>query len=351
MKKYQIFETLDGGYHAGTKANGDISVIAEKLGYEKVIVRQISQKEGVLAKAQRQITWRKDFQAAYNKIENNSIVLLQHPFHHNQLTRDRILQKLKSEKHVKYICVVHDVEKLRAFRYNEYYKNEFQFMLDIGDAFIVHNEKMLAYFEEVGVPREKLINLHIFDYLDDHDNKDKQISFEKSITVAGNLDTTKCGYIGELGEIGVKVNLFGPNFNEEMSNNDLITYYGSFPPNDIPNHLNKGFGLVWDGTSIDGCQGESGQYLKYNNPHKLSLYLSSGIPVVIWKDAAEAKFVEENHLGIVVDSLKELKSIFDEMDEKQYYKLCENVANISQKLKEGCYAKSAVEKAEDIVNC
>ena len=69
MKKYQIFETLDGGYHAGTKANGDISVIAEKLGYEKVIVRQISQKEGVLAKAQRQITWRKDFQAAYNKIE------------------------------------------------------------------------------------------------------------------------------------------------------------------------------------------------------------------------------------------------------------------------------------------
>lgn len=349
MKKYQIYETLDGGYHAGTKANGDISIIAERLGFEKVVVRQITQKEGALAKAQRQITWRKDFQAAYDRIESNSIVLLQHPFHHNQLTRNKILQKLKSEKHVKYICVVHDVEKLRAFRYNDYYKNEFQFMLDIGDAFIVHNEKMLKYFESLGVERSKLINLEIFDYLDETSYEDKKISFEKSITVAGNLDTTKCGYIRKLGNLGIKVNLFGPNFDEQMKSNNNITYFGSFPPNDIPSHLNKGFGLVWDGTSIDGCQGLSGQYLKYNNPHKLSLYLSSGLPVVIWKDAAEAKYVMDNKVGIAVNSLTELKSIFDAMDENSYYELCENVKYISKLLRKGHFATKAIKEAEALL--
>ncbi|MGF0143416.1 sugar transferase [Sharpea azabuensis] len=349
MEKYQIFETLDGGFHAGTKANGDIADIAERLGYEKVIIRQVNQKDSKIAKLQRQLVWKKDFNEAFNKIENNSIVLLQNPFHHNQLTRNRILKKLKTQKNVKYISIIHDVEKLRAFRYNDYYKNEFDFMLEIGDVFIVHNEKMLKYFESLGVESSKLINLEIFDYLDENIDEDKKISFEKSITVAGNLDTTKCGYIGELGNLGIKVNLFGPNFDEQMKNNNNITYFGSFPPNDIPSHLNKGFGLVWDGTSINGCQGQSGQYLKYNNPHKLSLYLSSGLPVVIWKDAAEAKYVMDKKVGIAVGSLMELKSIFDDMDENSYYELCENVKFISKKLRKGHFATKAIKEAEALL--
>ena len=125
MEKYQIFETLDGGFHAGTKANGDIADIAERLGYEKVIIRQVNQKDSKIAKLQRQLVWKKDFNEAFNKIENNSIVLLQNPFHHNQLTRNRILKKLKTQKNVKYISIIHDVEKLRAFRYNDYYKKKF----------------------------------------------------------------------------------------------------------------------------------------------------------------------------------------------------------------------------------
>ena len=100
---------------------------------------------------------------------------------------------------------------------------------------------------------------------------------------------------------------------------------------------------------VNGCQGQSGQYLKYNNPHKLSLYLSSGLPVVIWKDAAEAKYVMDKKVGIAVGSLTELKSIFDDMDENSYYELCENVKFISKKLRKGHFATKAIKEAEALL--
>lgn len=349
MRKYQIFEIAEGGNHAGTKANGDVSIIAKRMGYEIVPVRQINQIDSIYAKLQRQIVWEKDLSTAYKTIEKNSIVILQHPFHNNQITRNRILKKLKYKKNVKFICVVHDVEKLRQWRYNDYYKKEFDFMMEYGDAFVVHNCKMLEYFKSIGCPEGKLVNLEIFDYLNDDFDENKEIIFEKSITVAGNLDTSKCGYISDLGKIGVKVNLYGPNFDTKLNLLDNITYYGSFPPNDIPNHLNKGFGLVWDGNSIDGCQGQTGQYLKYNNPHKLSLYLSSGIPVVIWKDAAEAEFVEKYHVGITVDSLNNLKDVFDTLSEEQYKLLVENARRVGKSLRKGEYMTKAINNALAIV--
>ena len=86
-----------------------------------------------------------------------------------------------------------------------------------------------------------------------------------------------------------------------------INYHGSFGVDEIPSKLTRGFGLVWDGDSLDGCRGQSGQYLRYNNPHKLSLYLSSGLPVVIWTGAAEAGFVREHGVGLCVDSLNDLE--------------------------------------------
>ena len=54
------------------------------------------------------------------------------------------------------------------------------------------------------------------------------------------------------------------------------------------------FGLVWDGISVETCAGVYGEYLKVNNPHKTSLYLASGIPVIIWKEAAWLSLLNAN---------------------------------------------------------
>ena len=178
---------------------------------------------------------------------------------------------------MKYISLVHDVEKLRGFRYNDYYAREFRTMLELMDVLIVHNDRMAAYFVDLGIEPERIIKLDIFDYLQT-DYKKSVPAFEKEITVAGNLDTVKCGYIGQLHQLNpMKVRLFGPNFDEKLASYGNIQYGGNLRPDEIPLRLDRGFGLIWDGSSIEGCLGDAGQYLRYNNPHKLSLCLSSGI--------------------------------------------------------------------------
>ena len=45
--------------------------------------------------------------------------------------------------------------------------------MEYGDAFVVHNCKMLEYFKNIGCPEGKLVNLEIFDYLNDDFDENK----------------------------------------------------------------------------------------------------------------------------------------------------------------------------------
>ena len=309
MDKYQIVETTEQFNHAGTKATADISVVVEKMGFQQLYLKMRTTKAGYLAKVQRQVGYYIDWNNCYQAITEGSVVLLQHPFHYSQLTREKLLYKLKKEKKVKFISVVHDVEELRAFRYNDYYKREFEVMLDIADIIIVHNQVMLDWFAGCGVSKEKLVNLKLFDYLID-DPTPKKVGFERSINIAGNLDVTKCGYISQLGQLeGVKVNLYGPNFDEKMRQCENINYRG---------------------------------YLRYNNPHKMSLYIASGLPIIIWKNAAQAKFVKENGIGICVENLKDIHEAFSAISEHEYKQMLFNVLKVRREVVNGEFTRSAI---------
>ena len=97
MDKFQIVEVGENFNHAGTKATADITLCAEKLGFKKVYVRMNTVKDSKIAKVQRQIGYYKDWKKCLNEIDDNAIVLMQHPFHHKQLTREKTLKKLKEE--------------------------------------------------------------------------------------------------------------------------------------------------------------------------------------------------------------------------------------------------------------
>lgn len=49
MDKYQIVETTEQFNHAGTKATADISVVAEKMGFQKLYLKMRTTKAGYLA--------------------------------------------------------------------------------------------------------------------------------------------------------------------------------------------------------------------------------------------------------------------------------------------------------------
>lgn len=105
------------------------------------------------------------------------------------------------------------------------------------------------------------------------------------------------------------------------------------------------FGLVWDGFSASACTGNFGEYLQYNNPHKTSLYIRCELPVIIWKKAALADFVQNNGIGICIDSLEDLEGILNSLSEKQYLEMKEKTAQIGKLLSEGEFAKKALLEA------
>ena len=137
-------------------------------------------------------------------------------------------------------------------------------------------------------------------------------------------------------------NLFGINYQDRHRDN--FHYFGSFTPDDLPYNLTGSFGLVWDGPSSETCAGVYGKYLTINNPHKTSLYLASGIPVAIWKNAALARYVEENGCGITVNSLSELNSVISSLTDEEYNEMKEKAKKTGEKLRLGWYTKQAINK-------
>ncbi len=353
MNKYQLYEMRPKKQHAGSKARDDASFFAEEAGYKPLNIKCCEISDSIFGRLLRRCRPFMSYLSAYHKIENNSIVLLQNPFYYKQFGREKCISMLKNKKNCTIVSLIHDVEFLRGSNWkNTSTQPEFEFMKATSDYFIVHNDSMKAEFIKNGFDEKSLISLDIFDYRVDGELKAKPVDENTpDVIVAGNLNPIKSPYVYLLNspEVGVPANLYGPNF-EGDKDDKLIKYNGSFPSDKIPEIIEGKFGLIWDGDSITGCNGETGRYLRYNNPHKTSLYLVSRHPVIIWKEAAMAKFVERENVGITVDSLSEIREKIDAVSSDEYNKMLENTEKVAEKLEKGYYLKSALEAIEKNVS-
>lgn len=349
--KYLIYEYILDSKVAGGKAETDIKDILSRNGYKTLMAHQTDEciKDDTKWKWDRS---KEDYKFIYNRIEDNSIIVLQHPFQFSDPAREECIRSLKEDKNVKCISIVHDVEMIRDIYLTPERKHEFEFMTEIADAFIVHNSIMKNYFIDFGIPGDRIVELGLFDYLCDSSFSlpESLKEYENVVVYAGNLHVNKSGFLSHIHELDeVNFSLYGTNYDKDRVTGKNITYNGAYWPNELPSKLNRGFGLVWDGDSLDSCEGNTGKYLKYNNPHKLSLYLASGLPVIIWNEAACASFVRNNNVGILVHSLSELPNIMKKIDKKTYNDLAANVRCISKELRDGVYTTKAISKAENIL--
>lgn len=349
--KYQLYETISDGMIAGSKAQKDINTILSQIGYCTLPVHPTAEKKD----GNNNWLWersKRDYEAIYNRIENESIVVLQHPFRTQDESREKYLRLLKLEKNVKYISIIHDVEKIRELYVTPMLEREFDFMLEIADIFIVHNSIMKQYFIELGISESRVIELGIFDYLCDSPNSFKRSGKIENEVVcfAGNLQRDKSPFISNMSEIPeIKFYLYGPNFDSIDACANNVEYMGAYSSDFVPKVLKGGYGLVWDGDSLESCSGKTGNYLRYNNPHKLSLYLASCLPVIIWKDAACASFVKDQEVGILISGLNELPAILSHISSITYSKMFKNAVRISKDLRKGLYTKKAIKKAEEYI--
>lgn len=334
MKKYIVSIYDDSEYNAGPKAKKDVEYILVKDNFEKISLKfklNNSLKSKILKMKYKYI----DIPLSLSKIEKKSIVFLQYPAYSSFILKI-IIKKLK-EKSEKLFYIVHDVESLRLFKDKPEYHREERSLLNLADGLIVHNQEMRKWLIKDGIT-VPMVDIKVFDYLNNKNNK-QNVSFDKSICFAGNL--SKSSFLEKV-ETKYELDLYGMYPAKEYKRG--VKYKGAFPPNKLSEQLIQNFGLIWDGNSIEECNGIYGEYMKYNNPHKFSLYLSLGIPVIIWEKAALAKFVKENNVGITIANLKDLDEILDNLTVDEFKKMKINSEKVGSRVRQGYFTRTAVEE-------
>ncbi len=335
-------------FHAGTKAMRDSeTILLEKRGFQTFTFCFYKNKTGTINRFKKELQFLK-----FLKLEKNSILVMQHPLYIG--TRYlKLLKVIKRLKKIRVCFLIHDLESLRNMlpAYHNLFQQLDQLMYETGDVFIAHNEKMAAYLIKQGIPADKMVVLGLFDYLTAPGKYIGNRSAEKGIVIAGNLDPEKSGYLYQLTEKHCSRQLifYGTNFSQNRMSTANYCYKGAFPPDELPYELRGAYGLVWDGDEVQTCAGSMGNYLRYNNPHKVSLYIAAELPVIIWRHAALADFVSANHIGILIDSLDEIDDKLSKIETTEYERMKEHVKALAGKVRSGGYLLEAYEEALNIL--
>lgn len=244
----------------------------------------------------------------------------------------------------KVITVIHDLGTFRRHKLTPEQENN---RLSRTDFIIVHNQKMKEHLLHHGC-QSKLYCLGIFDYLSQTKPAIYRTPHQPwSVVYAGGLGKWRNEFLYKLEPYihNWTLDIYGQGFEKEYAEDwQHIFYHGFLSSEQFVSQIKADFGLVWDGDSINECSGDWGEYLKINNPHKTSFYLRSGLPVIVWSQAAMAPFVNENKIGISIDSLADIDKALNTMTKEQYRILKENAVKIGKTLGEGYFIKQAINK-------
>lgn len=334
---------------AGNKARDDIESILLDNDFKPITVDIIRNKdENILNKIFTHKKIAQEWDKKTSELKSGDVLFIQFPCIEHSLYLFKVLRNLKT-KGVKAVLIIHDLELMRiSRRKNTPLKKKIRLKIEelncLKSASIVvaHNKNMMLYLETLGLNEDNVLILGIFDYL--IPNYERKASKSNSIIVAGNLSYMKAEYIYKW-PANIDINLYGVNYEEKEKSN--VKYCGSYSPNDLPNVLEGAFGLVWDGDSLETCSGVYGEYLKINNPHKTSLFLASGLPVFIWKDAALAEFIKLNKCGILIESIRQIPDILANLNAEDYRLMKSNAEIIGQNIRNGYYTKSIINNVLD----
>ncbi|WP_188802340.1 sugar transferase [Sporolactobacillus putidus] len=325
--------------HAGAKAKNDVSKFLHEAGFLGMFI------DSDMNKYEKRLFFRSNFRKKLSDLNKGDVLAIQYPFYMGDYIVRVIIEETR-KKDIKTILIIHDIASLRWQFDNEAEINKEINLLNGFDILIVHNTSMTDWLRENHCQRP-IVNLELFDYsIEGVHDFSKADPGKRRVLFAGNL--AKAHFLNKITPHDYKLVLFGNGVDTEVLP-DSVSYKGSFAPEELLDHLEGEYGLVWDGDDLEQCTGDYGNYLKYNNPHKMSLYISCRLPIIIWKEAAQARFVEEKDIGIAVSSLTDLDRRLRDITEERYLKMQKNVAELSSKTENGYFIKKAIKNAMKIL--
>lgn len=347
-QKYLLVEFYGTENHAGSKAKNDIVSILSKNGYRSIDPYAFSYKFVCLDSiAEKQLSYLVGkirglfynclsylaIKKMYKTLPNNVTLFIQYPLCHLLGRKNWLVPFFSDFLHKKQITLqvlIHDLEGLR--NQNKELQTAELKLFSLASLIICHTKNMKDWLVSNGIEKTRIKVLHFFDYL--HSSKPNLIHQKsEGIVFAGNLSKSLFLYNKNLPN-NITFNLYG-NRPDIIDWGKNIRYFGSYASDELPSKLVGGWGLVWDGDSVDTCGGYLGEYLQYNSSHKNSLYIVSRLPIIIWSKAALASYIVKNNLGIAVDSLQEIPKKIAEVSEREYLEMLSNIDVWAKKLEMG----------------
>lgn len=283
-------------------------------------------------------------------ISKKDILIIQYPTKYY-----KTICKLVHLRGGRIITFIHDLSCFRQKHISV--KKEIQ-RLNQSDALICCNPVIENWLKENGYigynKKTIVVSLNVFDFLSDSNSPNRKVTWPTNkIVYAGQLSQRKNRFLYIFGNYinNYTINVYGKGFIlSDASNPQKFNLKGFMIPNDLISHSEGDFGLVWDGDSVDCCCGNWGEYLAINTPHKVSLYIRCGLPILIWRKAAMAEFIKKNNIGICIDSLRDINDIYQNLSQAEYHTICDNVQRVSRLMSEGHYFTQAVTEAISRLN-
>lgn len=228
-------------------------------------------------------------------------------------------------------------------RWNKKSEQEIR-VFNAADKLYVHTKAMSEILNKFGVTTPMTV-FHLFDYYSEDamiPTKDA-LSLKHHVAIAGNLQ--KSEYLPQLFSSDVHndfvFDLYGLKGNLQTDGLKHFKYHGVFQSNHTGS-IKAGWGLVWDGKSIDTCSGTLGEYLHYNSSHKLSLYLTCGIPVIVWNESSIGQWLYNKGCALIVNKLDEIYSKIESLSDDDYLKKVKKASDIGEQLRQGGFLKSVI---------
>lgn len=322
--KYSIQPRSVEGFHAGTKAVKDVSKILNEENYNPFFVGSNYNGNHLY----RLIILVYDLIRLYIKAKKDDVFFIQWPYYNYLMP---VFYWVVKKRCRRIQLLAHDINSLRNGFHGSW---DFDFFR-LSEVIIVHSDTMKDYLKNNGIDNNKIWVLTSFDYL----TNDKISVCRKNsaeIAYAGNL--RKSTFLHKINTLDscIKINCYGKKVSNLPSG---LNYVCAFSPENV-SVLEGAWGLVWDGESLDSCTGTFGDYLKYNAPHKLSLYIVAEMPVIIWKESALAEYVESKGIGILISSIYEIENRIHRISDEDYSQMIQNVRKESQVLRNGGHLRN-----------
>ncbi|MDF7637637.1 sugar transferase [Leuconostocaceae bacterium ESL0958] len=317
-----ITHTIEPWMPAGAlKAKADLADIAVSVGWQELaLARYNDQRFEDSVRAAKIEEWLAPVQAG-------DIVLHQFPTYMSGTFELAFAQAVQA-KQARFALLTHDFEPLRVQRTDPF---EWQLAAN-ADLLIGHSPAMARAFQTAGV-ETPTVTMTLFDYLGPIPTQSP--AFRPVVNYAGTWQ--KAPWLQSYQ--GPPLALFGnrPKKWRDVALPATVHWQGAFDPLAITNAFQAGYGLVWD---ADFDQRYYQSYTKVNAPHKASLYLKAGLPLIVWSQSALAALVQQEQLGLVINSLADLPEAVQAVNETNYQSFQANAQAFQKKISQGAYTKA-----------